>query len=88
MQRLLFLYQAFATPITILSISFEAVFYCFFALCLLSWLILEQKLYGHDDDDDDDKGGERENLLSRKLKSSDLRVAVISVSYYLPSLRF
>ncbi|KAG0267894.1 Glycosyl phosphatidyl inositol anchor synthesis [Actinomortierella ambigua] len=45
LQRLVVIYLAFAPIFILLSISFEAIFYFFIAATLVTWLMLERKIY-------------------------------------------
>ncbi|KAF9971256.1 Glycosyl phosphatidyl inositol anchor synthesis [Actinomortierella ambigua] len=45
LQRLAVIYLAFAPIFVLLSISYEAIFYFFIAMTLVTWLMLERKIY-------------------------------------------
>ncbi|KAG0235816.1 Glycosyl phosphatidyl inositol anchor synthesis [Actinomortierella wolfii] len=45
LQRLVVIYLAFAPIFILLSISYEAIFYFFIATTLITWLMLERKIY-------------------------------------------
>ncbi|KAJ3107774.1 Glycosyl phosphatidyl inositol anchor synthesis [Phlyctochytrium bullatum] len=81
LRRIVVIYLAFAPVFILLSLSYEALFYGLFSLLLISWLLLERRLYSFHSanplsDDYKDVSKAPAKTQYRPIVSDDLRIAV------------
>jgi phosphatidylinositol glycan class N len=86
--RLLSLHLAFATPFTLLTVSYESLFYYVYSLVLLIWLLLERKCYqatvlDPNRNEEDVTRLKTEGYPNRHLRLGDLRTSIFFLTFLL-----
>jgi GPI ethanolamine phosphate transferase 1 len=79
LRRLIVVYLAFAPIFTLLSVSFETIFYGFFSMTIFTWMLLEQQMFFFNHKSFNGKTYTDDINLkqtkSRMLQPTDMRIA-------------